>query len=70
MQTIQATITARASHLGLTAYALAKITGISTETIRRFFAGEQDMTGQKLDKLLDALGLELREINQGGSKGR
>jgi transcriptional regulator with XRE-family HTH domain len=61
MTTIQATITARAAQLGLTAYGLAKLAGMSEETVRRYLYGKQDMTSEKVDKLLDVLGLEVRE---------
>jgi transcriptional regulator with XRE-family HTH domain len=64
MTTIQATITARAAKLGLTAYALAKLAGMSEETVRPYLQGKRDMTSKKVDKLLEALGLEIREIKE------
>jgi transcriptional regulator with XRE-family HTH domain len=62
MTTIQSTIQARAAQLGLTAYGLAKLAGMSEETVRPYLQGKRDMTSKKVDKLLEALGLEVKEI--------
>jgi transcriptional regulator with XRE-family HTH domain len=64
LTTIQATIQARAAQLGLTAYALAKLAGMSEETVRPYLQGKRDMTSRKVDKLLEALGLEVKEIKR------
>ena len=58
---IRQAIQARAAQLGLTAYALAKLAGMSEETVRPYLQGKRDMTSKKVDKLLEALGLEVRE---------
>lgn len=44
---------------GMTAYRLSKETGISQDTIGRFLKGEQDTTVEKLEKILEALDIEI-----------
>jgi len=46
---------------GLTAYALAKMSGASVDPIQRFLNGERGLTLTTFDKLASALGLELTE---------
>lgn len=44
---------------GLSGYALAKLSGIDAAAIRRFLAGERDLTLARADALFAALGLEV-----------
>lgn len=44
----------------MTAYKLAKLTGISNQTVGNFVAGTHQMRSDKLAKVLDALDLEIR----------
>lgn len=59
--TIRETILARAAELNLTAHALAlrEGIGIGRTTLHRYFAGQADLTGEKLGRLLTELGLEV-----------
>ena len=46
---------------GLTAYALAKMSGASVDPIQRFLNGERGLSVATFDKLAEALGLDLVE---------
>ncbi len=46
---------------GLTAYALARMSGASVDPIQRFLNGERGLSVATFDKLADALGLDLVE---------
>ena len=58
---LQELVIERAAELGLTAYALAKLTGwaVSEQHARDFIAGRKSMGSRKLQHILAALGLEL-----------
>lgn len=53
---IRATTEAR----GLTAYALARDSGVNSAVVGRFLKGQRDVTLTTAEKLCRALGLELR----------
>ncbi len=53
---IRATTKAR----GLTAYALARDSGVNSAVVGRFLKGERDVTLTTAEKMCRALGLELR----------
>ena len=55
-------IIARAAELGLTAHAIARQPGIGIgrTTLHRYFSGNSDLTGEKIERLLAVLGLEIR----------
>jgi transcriptional regulator with XRE-family HTH domain len=44
----------------LSGYRLARMCGVPERTVQKYLSGGQDLTGEKLCKLTDALGLELR----------
>ena len=44
---------------GLTRYRIAKDSGVSESTLCRFMVGEQDLTTATMDKVADALGVEV-----------
>lgn len=48
---------------GMTRYAIAKAAGVGQITLDRFMSGERDLRGATIDKLAEALGLELRKCN-------
>lgn len=50
----------RMNELQMTAYRLAKLTGITDPTVRNFLDGTHEMRSDKLSKILDVLGLEVR----------
>ena len=45
---------------GLSGYRIAKMTGLSMRAVQAYLAEDIDMTGERLAKIADALGLELR----------
>ena len=45
---------------GLSRYALAKETGIDMSTVHRFYWGVGNLSADGIDKMAEALGLELR----------
>lgn len=50
---------------GLTAYAIAQAAELDASVVSRFLADERGLTTQSLDRIADALGLELRETRRG-----
>ena len=54
---------------GLTAYALAKMSGASVDPIQRFLNGERGLSVATFDKLAEALGLDLVERKTTRRKG-
>ncbi len=54
---------------GLTAYALAKMSGASVDPIQRFLNGERGLSIATFDKLTEALGLDLVERKTTRRKG-
>jgi plasmid maintenance system antidote protein VapI len=58
---------------GLTAYAAAKLAGVSVDAIQRFLNRQRGLTLATVDKLADSLGLSLRPDDsrdtQHGSNG-
>lgn len=53
---------------GRTRYALAKETGIAQESLHRFYHGHGNLSVANLDKLAEALGLELAPKRRAGRK--
>lgn len=45
----------------LTAYAVAKLSGLDPGVVKRFIEGKTDMTASNLDKVFEVLGLEVRQ---------
>ena len=54
---------------GRSRYALAKETGIHVATLHRFYYGEGNLSADGIDKLADALGLELTRKRPATRKG-
>lgn len=52
---------------GLSAFAVAKAADVSPSVVTRFVNGERGMNTATLDRVADALGLELRETRRGRS---
>jgi transcriptional regulator with XRE-family HTH domain len=44
---------------GRTMYAIAKAAGLEQRTLGRFCSGERDLTGERLGRLMAALGLRI-----------
>ena len=52
----------------MSAYRLAKLTGLPARTLQRFMGGENDLRLEALEKVLDKLGFEVRQRK--GKAGR
>jgi hypothetical protein len=59
-RTVSGTLRAAIAGRGLTAYAVARMTGVDTSVVARFLAGERGLSMKSLDRLCEALELELR----------
>ena len=46
---------------GISGCRMAQLTGLNATTINRYVNGERDMTGERLEMLLDVLGLEVKK---------
>ncbi len=66
---IRETILQTAKARGLSAYRLARMSGVPQRTVQAYYSGERDLTGARLDKLAAALGLELRPVRGRRQKG-
>ena len=57
---------------GRTVYAIAKAAGLEQRTLGRFVNGERDLTGERLGRLMAALGLRITKsktrVKNHGSK--
>lgn len=53
-----------------TPYALSKAAAVSPSILTRFVNGERGLTTDTLDRVADALGLELRETRRGAKRAR
>lgn len=53
----------------LTAYAVATDAGLAPSVVSRFLTGERTLSGDSLDAVCSALGLELKETRRGRSAG-
>jgi transcriptional regulator with XRE-family HTH domain len=53
-------IRAEVTRQGLSGYRVAKLSGIPMRTVQAYLAGSRDLTGERLARIVDALGLELR----------
>ena len=51
---------------GLSGYRVAKLSGIPMRTVQAYLAGSRDLTGERLARIVDALGLELRPKRRKG----
>lgn len=63
---IRAAVRAEVERAGWTHAELAERAGLPRPRVTEYLAGRRDMTGANLDRLLEALGLELRS-KRGGS---
>ena len=50
---------------GMTRYAISVRTGIAQSTLSRFMKGERGLSLTAIDRLMDALGLEVRPRKRG-----
>jgi len=62
MTTIRAAVIAAAKARKITAYALARDTKLSGDTIRLYLKGETDMRSENLDLVLATLGLAVLDL--------
>ena len=54
------------SRQGLSGYRLAKLAGLPLRGVQAYLAGDRDMGGERLAKVCDALGLELKPKRRKG----
>jgi transcriptional regulator with XRE-family HTH domain len=59
-----------AQRQGLSGYRIAALAGMSMRTVQAYLAGSRDLTGERLAKIADALGLELRPKRRSPRKGK
>ena len=57
-------ITAEVERQGVSGYRLARMSGVAERTLQAYLSGSQDLTGEKLSLVADALGLELRRVRK------
>jgi transcriptional regulator with XRE-family HTH domain len=50
---------------GMTPYAVSQVAGVSPSILTRFINGDRGLSTGTLDRVADALGLELRETRRG-----
>jgi len=53
---------------GRSRYRLSKETGVAAETLSRFYHGERGLSAAAMEKLADALGLELQPVKPARAK--
>lgn len=53
-------IKAEGHRRGLSGYRIAQLSGVPMRTVQAYLAGDCDLSGERLAKIADALGLELR----------
>jgi transcriptional regulator with XRE-family HTH domain len=61
---LRQTIKTRMEHLGISQHRLQELTGILQHRFSEYLAGKRDMTGENLQVILDALGLEIRPVHR------
>lgn len=59
-----------AEQQGLSGYRIAKLSGTPMRTVQAYLAGDRDLTGERLAKIAEALGLELRPARRRRKKAR
>lgn len=62
-------IQAEAQRQQLSGYRIAKLAGMPMRTVQAYLAGERDLTGERLTKVVAALGLELRPKQRRARRG-
>jgi plasmid maintenance system antidote protein VapI len=60
--TVSETLRAEILSRGLTAYAVARLAGVDTSVVARFLARERGLSMKTLDRLCEALELELQPV--------
>lgn len=53
-------IRAEVARRGLSGYRVAKLAEVSMRSVQAYLAGERDLAGERLARIAEALGLELR----------
>jgi transcriptional regulator with XRE-family HTH domain len=62
-------IQAEVKRQGLSGYRVAKVSGVPMRTVQAYLAEDCDLTGERLAKIAEALGLELRPMRRRSRKG-
>jgi len=53
-------IRAEVTRQGLSGYRVAQLSGVPMRTVQAYLAGTRDLTGERVARIAEALGLELR----------
>ncbi len=60
MGKLQSTIQTEAERQGLSGYRIAKLAGMPMRTVQAYLAGDTDLAGERIEKMMEVLGLEVR----------
>ena len=60
----QRIIQAEAKKQKLSGYRIAKMCGVPMRTVQAFLAGSSDLSSQRLEKIAEALGLDLCKVRR------
>lgn len=66
---IRSIVIAESKRQALSGYRIAQMSGIPMRTVQRYLAGDADIAGERLAKILAALGLEVRPTKRTAAKG-
>jgi transcriptional regulator with XRE-family HTH domain len=58
-----------ASRQGLSGYRIAQLSGVPMRTVQAYLSGASDLSGGRLEKIMNALGLEVRATKRRNAKG-
>lgn len=64
VQNMRAMVVSQMKKRGIKPYGLAKLTGITEQTLRDFVSGKHQMGDERLAKVFSVLGLEVVESNR------
>lgn len=61
-------ILAEVKRQALSGYRIAQLSGVPMRTVQAYLAGIRDLTGERLARIAEALGLELRPRRKKGQR--
>lgn len=64
MSKLQKIIRAEAERQGLSGYRIAKLAGMPMRTVQAYLAGTTDLIGERIEKMMEVLGLEVRAVKR------
>ncbi len=60
MMSFRKVIQARAREMKISGYRIAQLSGVPMRTVQAYLAGDVDASGERVAKIAEALGLELK----------